>query len=227
MSMIYIVEDDVNISEIESFSLKNSGYDVAVYENAASFEQAVRERTPSLVLLDIMLPDESGLTVVEKLRRNPLTKKVPIILVTAKTTELDKVKGFDMGADDYITKPFGVMELISRVKALLRRSGEDQDEKCLSIGGIFLDSERHAVYVDNKPCELTYKEYELLKLLIRRAGIVTSREEILNHVWGTAYQGESRTLDMHIKSLRRKLGHAGAMIKTVRNVGYFLDNMIE
>ncbi len=227
MSMIYIVEDDVNISEIESFSLKNSGYDVAVYENAADFERALRDRIPSLVLLDIMLPDESGLVIVEKLRKNPLTKKIPIILVTAKTTELDKVKGFDLGADDYITKPFGVMELISRVKALLRRSGADRDEKVLSVGGIFLDSERHAVYVNNRPCELTYKEYELLKLLLERAGIVTGREEILNRVWGTAYQGESRTLDMHIKSLRQKLGEAGAMIRTVRNVGYFLDNIIE
>ena len=227
MSMIYIVEDDVNISEIESFALKNSGYDVAVYENGADFEQAVRDRVPGLVLLDIMLPDESGLVIVEKLRGNPLTKKIPIILVTAKTTELDKVKGLDLGADDYITKPFGVMELISRVKALFRRSGADRDEKVLSVGGIFLDSERHAVYVDNKPCELTYKEYELLKLLLERAGIVTGREEILNRVWGTAYQGESRTLDMHIKSLRKKLGAAGAMIRTVRNVGYFLDNVIE
>ncbi len=227
MSMIYIVEDDVNISEIESFALKNSGYDVAVYENGADFEQAVRDRVPSLVLLDIMLPDESGLEIVEKLRGNSLTKKIPIILVTAKTTELDKVKGLDLGADDYITKPFGVMELISRVKALLRRSGADRDEKILSVGGIFLDSERRAVYVDNRPCELTYKEYELLKLLLERAGIVTGREEILNRVWGTAYQGESRTLDMHIKSLRQKLGGAGAMIRTVRNVGYFLDNVIE
>ncbi len=227
MSMIYIVEDDVNISEIESFSLKNSGYDVAVYENGADFERALQDRIPSLVLLDIMLPDESGLAIVQKLRGNALTKKIPIILVTAKTTELDKVKGFDLGADDYITKPFGVMELISRVKALLRRSGADRDEKVLSVGGILLDSERHAVYVDNRPCELTYKEYELLRLLLQRAGIVTSREEILNRVWGTAYQGESRTLDMHIKSLRQKLGSAGAMIRTVRNVGYFLDNIIE
>ncbi len=227
MAMIYIAEDDKNISEIESYSLKNSGYDVAVYENGTDFERAVKDRIPDLVLLDIMLPDLSGLTLMERLRANPLTKKIPIILVTAKTTELDKVRGFDMGADDYITKPFGVMELISRVKALLRRSGGDRDEKCLSIGGIFLDSERHAVYVNNKPCELTFKEYELLKMLILRAGIVTSREEILNHVWGSMYQGESRTLDMHIKTLRQKLGDCGAMIKTVRNVGYFLDNIIE
>lgn len=227
MSTIYIVEDDRNISEIESFSLKNSGYEVEVYENAAGFYQAVKERVPSLILLDIMLPDESGLSIVEKLRKDTVTKKVPIILVTAKTTEIDKVKGLDMGADDYLTKPFGVMELISRVKALLRRSGEENRDKCLTIGKIFLDSERHAVYVDNKPCELTYKEYELLKMLMLHAGIVTNRDDILNHVWGTDFQGESRTLDMHIKTLRQKLGEAGSMIKTVRNVGYILDSVIE
>lgn len=227
MSTIYIVEDDRNISEIESFSLKNSGYEVEVYENAAGFYQAVKERVPSLILLDIMLPDESGLSIVEKLRKDTVTKKVPIILVTAKTTEIDKVKGLDMGADDYLTKPFGVMELISRVKALLRRSGEGNCDKCLTIGKIFLDSERHAVYVDNKPCELTYKEYELLKMLMLHAGIVTNRDDILNHVWGTDFQGESRTLDMHIKTLRQKLGEAGSMIKTVRNVGYILDSVIE
>lgn len=222
--MIYIVEDDKNISEIESFALKNSGYEVAVYESAGAFEQAVKERMPRLVLLDIMLPDESGLTVVDKLRRDPLTEKIPIILVTAKTSELDKVKGFDLGADDYITKPFGVMELISRVKALLRRSGEQQAEKCLCIGNLLLDDERHTVSVEGGHCELTYKEYELLKLLMQRAGIVTRREDILNHVWGTSFQGESRTLDMHIKTLRQKLGPAGEMVKTVRGVGYMLEN---
>ncbi|MBO5473578.1 MAG: response regulator transcription factor [Lachnospiraceae bacterium] len=227
MSTIYIVEDDRNISEIESFSLKNSGYDVAVYENAGAFYEALKNKIPNLVLLDIMLPDEDGLTIVKKLREDSLTKKVPIILVTAKTTELDKVKGLDIGADDYLTKPFGVMELISRVKALLRRSGEDKGDKCLSIGRIFLDRERHVVYVDNKLCELTYKEYELLKTLMLHVGIVTSRDEILNQVWGTDFQGESRTLDMHIKTLRQKLGDAGAMIKTVRNVGYILDNIAE
>lgn len=227
MSTIYIVEDDRNISEIESFSLKNSGYDVAVYENAGEFYEALRERVPSLVLLDIMLPDESGLSIVEKLRKDPVMKKIPIILVTAKATEIDKVKGLDMGADDYLTKPFGVMELISRVKALLRRSGEGSSDKCLVIGSICLDSERHAVFVDDKPCELTYKEYELLKMLMLHAGIVTSREDILNRVWGVDFQGESRTLDMHIKTLRQKLGSAGSMIKTVRNVGYLLDSVME
>ena len=166
MSKIYIVEDDTNISEIESFSLKNSGYDVFVYENAHDFYEALDKSVPNLVLLDIMLPDEGGLSIVEKLRKNPVTKKIPIILVTAKTTEMDKVKGLDAGADDYLTKPFGVMELISRVKALLRRSGEKSEDKCITIGRIFLDSERHAVYVDSKLCELTYKEYELLKMLM-------------------------------------------------------------
>ena len=224
MGLIYVVEDDRDISEIESFALKNSGYDVQVYENGADFYQAVRERVPSLVLLDIMLPDESGLRVTERLRQDPRTRQVPIILVTAKTTELDKVRGLDMGADDYITKPFGVMELISRVRALLRRSGEDKGERSLSIGKILLDGERHAVYVDGGICELTYKEYELLRLLMQRAGIVTTREEILNHVWGSDFQGESRTLDMHIKTLRQKLGEAGSMIRTVRSVGYFLEN---
>lgn len=223
MSMIYIVEDDKNISEIESFSLKNSGYDVLVYENACNFYQALRDRLPSLVLLDIMLPDESGLTVVETLRKNPLTKELPIILVTAKTSELDKVKGLDLGADDYLTKPFGVMELISRVKALLRRSGAGTEEKSIQIGPIILDMKRHEVHVTGHPCDLTYKEYELLKLLMQHAGIVINRNEILDHVWGTSFQGESRTLDMHIKTLRQKLGDAGSMIRTVRNVGYFLD----
>lgn len=223
MGLIYVVEDDRNISEIESFALKNSGYHVQVYENAMDFYRAVRERIPSLILLDIMLPDEGGLEITERLRKDPLTRKVPIILVTAKTTELDKVKGLDTGADDYITKPFGVMELISRVKALLRRSGEETGELCLKAGPILLDGSRHAVYVDGSLCELTYKEYELLKLLMQRAGIVTAREEILRHVWGIDFEGESRTLDMHIKTLRQKLGGAGGMIRTVRSVGYFLE----
>ena len=148
-------------------------------------------------------------------------------MVTAKSTEMDKVKGLDLGADDYLSKPFGVMELISRVKALLRRSGERKEERKLVIGRVLLDEERHAVYVDDKQCELTHKDYELLKLLMLRAGIVTGRMDILDQVWGTDFQGESRTLDMHIKTLRRKLGEAGSMIKTVRNVGYILDTMTE
>ena len=170
-------------------------------------------------MLDIMLPDEDGLTVVKKLRSLAGTRSIPIIMVTAKTSEIDKVKGLDTGADDYMTKPFGVMELISRVKALLRRSQASQ-EKLLQIGKVCLDEERRLVTVGDEPCELTYKEYELLKLLMNRAGIVTTRDMILDRVWGTDYEGESRTLDMHIKTLRQKLKGAGEMIRTVRNVGY-------
>ncbi len=220
---IYIVEDDKNIREIEMFALKNSGYAVEEFENAKSFFSRTAEKVPDLVLLDIMLPDMDGLEIVKKLRSRPDTVRVPIILVTAKTTELDKVKGLDIGADDYLTKPFGVMELISRVKALLRRSRALQDDKQLVIGDITLDSERREVHVGGELCELTFKEFELLKLLMVNAGIVLHRDTIMSDVWGTDYEGESRTLDMHIKTLRQKLGEAGNMIKTVRNVGYKME----
>ena len=220
---IYIVEDDKNIREIEMFALKNSGYVVEEFENAKSFFSRSVEKVPDLVLLDIMLPDMDGLGIVKKLRSRPDTVRVPIILVTAKTTELDKVKGLDIGADDYLTKPFGVMELISRVKALLRRSRALQDDKQLVLGDITLDSERREVHVGGELCELTFKEFELLKLLMVNAGIVLHRDTIMSDVWGTDYEGESRTLDMHIKTLRQKLGEAGNMIKTVRNVGYKME----
>lgn len=220
---IYIVEDDKNIREIEMFALKNSGYAVEEFENAKSFFSRTAEKVPDLVLLDIMLPDMDGLEIVKKLRSRPDTVRVPIILVTAKTTELDKVKGLDIGADDYLTKPFGVMELISRVKALLRRSRALQDDKQLVLGDITLDSERREVHVAGELCELTFKEFELLKLLMVNAGIVLHRDTIMSDVWGTDYEGESRTLDMHIKTLRQKLGEAGNMIKTVRNVGYKME----
>ena len=220
---IYIVEDDKNIREIEMFALKNSGYAVEEFENAKSFFSKTAEKVPDLVLLEIMLPDMDGLEIVKKLRSRPDTVRIPIILVTAKTTELDKVKGLDIGADDYLTKPFGVMELISRVKALLRRSRALQDDKQLVIGDITLDSERREVHVGGELCELTFKEFELLKLLMVNAGIVLHRDTIMSDVWGTDYEGESRTLDMHIKTLRQKLGEAGNMIKTVRNVGYKME----
>ncbi|MBR0306238.1 MAG: response regulator transcription factor, partial [Lachnospiraceae bacterium] len=176
---------------------------------------------PDLVLLDIMLPDEDGLEIVGKLRRRADTKKLPIIMVTAKSTEIDKVKGLDRGADDYLTKPFGIMELIARVKAILRRTMDD--DKYLSLGDIFLDDEKHMVYVKEQPCNLTFKEYELLKLLLHNAGVVVTREIILERVWGIDFEGESRTLDMHIRTLRQKLGEAGAMIRTIRNVGYMIE----
>ena len=223
MAVIYVVEDDKNIREIESIALKNSGHQVEMFEYAKDFLQAVKEQVPDLLLLDIMLPDADGLELVEQLRKETATRYLPIILVTAKTTELDKVKGLDIGADDYLTKPFGLMELISRVKALLRRSSREQTEKVITIGNVCLDEEKHRVEVAGEHCELTFKEYELLKLLMTNAGIVTSREEMLEKVWGTNFEGESRTLDMHIKTLRQKLQESGSMIKTVRNVGYIFD----
>ena len=224
MAAIYIVEDDQNIREIETFALRNVGYDVEDFDCAKTFFERLQHRNPTLMILDIMLPDEDGLTILKKLRSRSETRKVPIIMVTAKTMEIDKVKGLDMGADDYMTKPFGVMELISRVKALLRRSMDVEEEKFLSMGSLFLDNERRMVFVEDEPCDLTYKEYELLKLLLHNAGIVTPRDTILDRVWGTDFEGESRTLDMHIKTLRQKLKTAGKFIKTVRNVGYIMSN---
>lgn len=221
--LIYIVEDDINIQEIESFALKNSGYEIKSFSCARDFYEGLAEKLPDLVLLDIMLPDEDGLEILKKLRERQSTRKLPVIMVTAKTTEIDKVKGLDIGADDYITKPFGVMELISRVKALLRRANAEKEETMFKIGKIYMDDERHAVYVNDEPCELTYKEYQLLHLLMVNAGIVTARDVIMDRVWGTDFEGESRTLDMHIKTLRQKLGEEGSRIKTVRNVGYRME----
>ena len=224
MSLIYVVEDDTNISEIESFALKNVGYEVESFDTAGAFYKALKNRRPDLILLDIMLPDEDGLSIVTNIRKNASVKDVPGIMITAKSSEIDKVKGLDAGADDYVTKPFGVMELISRVKALLRRAGNDKKEdKVLALGNVTLDKEKHSVYVSGNLVELTYKEFELLQLLLANAGIVTTRDNILSKVWGTDFEGESRTLDMHIKTLRQKLGDAGSMIKTVRNVGYFMN----
>ena len=223
MALIYVVEDDVNIQEIEMFALKNSGYRVEGFGNAKDFFAKLSEKTPDLILLDVMLPDLDGLSILKKVRTVPDTKKTPVIFVSAKTSEIDKVKGLDMGADDYLAKPFGVMELISRVKALLRRSMNTEEEKFLSAGDIFLDGEKHMVYVNDEPCELTFKEYELLKLLIQNQGIVMSRDVIMERIWGINFEGESRTLDVHIKTLRQKLKSAGALIKTVRNVGYIIE----
>lgn len=223
MALIYIVEDDVNIREIEGFSLKNSGYQIRDFGCAADFFEGMKEKLPNLIILDVMLPDEDGLSIIKKVRSHSDSRKIPVIMVTAKTTELDKVKGLDLGADDYMTKPFGVMELISRVKALLRRCEGTEDEKNYTVGSLFLDIEKHSVAVNGETVELTYKEYELLRFLMQNAGIVTSRESIMERVWGTDFEGESRTLDMHIKTLRQKLGEAGSMIKTIRNVGYMIE----
>lgn len=223
MALIYILEDDRNIREIEEIALKNADYEVVSFETAAEFGKRLKERVPDLLLLDLMLPDADGLRLVTQLRQNVVTMSLPVIMVTAKTTEIDKVRGLDSGADDYLTKPFSVMELISRVKALLRRSMKGLKERVITIGEISLDVERRKVTVAGERCELTYKEYELLKLLMNNAGIVTPREEILSKVWETDFEGESRTIDMHIKTLRQKLGSSANRIKTVRNVGYLFE----
>ena len=223
MALIYIVEDDTNIREIESFALKNSGYQIQDFGNAKEFYRAVKEKKPDLVLLDIMLPDEDGMEILQKLRKTPETKRLPIIMVTAKATELDRVKGLDLGADDYIIKPFGVMELISRVKAVLRRSMGEIQEKILKVDEILMDDERHQVYVSDKPCELTFKEYELLRLLMQNRGIVLSRDVIMDRIWDMNCDVESRTLDVHLKTLRAKLGDSAHHIKTIRNVGYRME----
>lgn len=223
MALIYVVEDDNDILEIETFALKNSNYEVRGFSNAKDFYEAIEEKVPSLAVLDVMLPDEDGLQIVQKVRSIPKMANLPIIMVTARTTEIDKVKGLDIGADDYLTKPFGVMELIARVKALLRRTGVQEDKKQLKLEEIIMDDEKHAVFVNEKQCELTYKEYEFLKMLLENIGIVLKRESIMSRIWGTDYMGETRTVDMHIKTLRQKLGEAGNHIKTVRNVGYMIE----
>lgn len=223
MALIYIVEDDKNISEIESLSLKNAGHETKEFADGKSFSRELMEKKPDLILLDVMLPDEDGLTILKKLRERRETRKIPVIMVTAKTTELDKVKGLDNGADDYMTKPFGVMELVSRVKALLRRVGDQDSEKIMRIGDLVIDDEKRKVFVEDKPVELTYKEYELLHYLAQNQEIVLPRDSIMEHIWHANCEIESRTLDVHIKTLRHKLGDAGKYIKTVRNVGYCMN----
>ena len=222
MALIYIVEDDESIREIETIALKNSNYMVYAFEKAKDFYRKLDEIVPDLVLLDIMLPDENGYDIVKTLRKNPATKRLPIIMVTAKSTEMDMIKGLDDGADDYIKKPFSVMELITRVKALLRRT-EGEEVKFQVLDNIMMDHERHMVYVSEKPVELTFKEYELLRFLMTNQNVVLSRETIMRHVWGTDFEGESRTVDVHIKTLRQKLGEGGNHIRTVRNVGYVIE----
>ena len=222
MASVYIVEDDVNIREIERYALKNSGFEVMEFERGTDLSDAIRRQKPSLLLLDIMLPGEDGLDILLNLRNRRETKDIPVIMVTAKSAEIDKVKGLDMGADDYLTKPFGVMELISRVKALLRRTERMEEERLLNCGCICLDSQRHIVTVQGEECGLTFKEFELLRYLMLNEGIALSRDKIMAQVWGIDYEGESRTVDMHIKTLRQKLGEGGAWIKTVRNIGYMM-----
>ena len=222
MALIYIVEDDESIREIETIALKNSGHEVYVFENASSFYHKLSDILPDLLVLDVMLPDSDGNSIVKKLRSMAETAKLPIIMVTAKTAEIDLIRGLDNGADDYLKKPFSVMELITRVKALLRRT-EEEKEDILRLGTIVIDNVRHKCEVDGETVELTYKEHELLKFLIINKGIVLSRDQIMLNVWDTEFEGESRTVDMHIKTLRQKLKSRGEHIKTVRNVGYVAE----
>ncbi len=222
MALIYIIEDDDSIREIEEFALLNAGHKVCGFTCASDFFKKMEEIIPDLCLVDIMLPDENGNEITRKLRKNPDTKKIPVIMVTAKTGEFDLVKGIEDGADDYIKKPFSVMELISRVKALLRRTHVEEIKE-LKLDELVINNEKHEVSVEGRVIELTFKEYELLSQFMINKGIVLSRDTIMNLVWGTYYEGESRTVDMHVKTLRQKLGDYGTRIKTIRNVGYVME----
>lgn len=220
MDKIFIVEDDQNIKQLIIYALNSSGFDAHGFENAEDLYKRLEIEVPVLFVLDIMLDGDDGYQILEKLRTNPNTEKIPAIMLTAKAAEYDKVRGLDMGADDYITKPFGVMELISRIKAVLRRTQEDDVKETVEYKDVEIDLKKRTVEVSGEPVELTYKEFELLHFLIVNAGIVLSRDKIMSAVWGFDYQGESRTVDVHIRTLRQKLKDAGNYIVTVRNVGY-------
>lgn len=221
--MIYILEDDDSIRELVVYSLKNSGMEAKGFALPSEFWAQMKQELPSLLLLDIMLPEEDGLSILKKLRDTSETKDLPIILLTAKGTEYDKVKGLDSGADDYMAKPFGMMELIARIKALLRRTGTGTAEKCIQVDGLAVYPDRHQVRVNGQKVELTLKEFELLHLLISNPEQVFTREQIQDKIWDYAFDGESRTVDVHIRTLRQKLGVCGSLIKTVRGVGYCLS----
>ena len=222
--MIYIVEDDLDIRELEKYALTSSGFDVIACASGAELFEKMWDDVPELIMLDIMLPGEDGLEILSRIRSSERTADVPVIMVTAKTSEIDKVRGLDQGADDYITKPFGVMELVSRVKAMLRRSrAREAEHDKLIAGSIVMDCDKRTVSCEGQELELTFKEYELLYALMANKGTVQSREKLINTVWGYDFAGETRTVDMHIKTLRQKLGQSGRCITTVRNVGYRMD----
>ena len=223
---IYYVEDDTSIRELVLYALKTAEFQVMGFENAASFYKRMKEQQPDLILLDIMLPDEDGVSILKKLKSRPDTENIPVIMMTAKSSEYDKVLGLDSGADDYITKPFGVMELISRVKAVIRRSDRSKGSagEVLKIGEQVLDEQKHEVYARGQEVSLTFKEFELLSYLMKNRGLVLSRDKILNTIWNYEYEGESRTVDVHIGSLRQKLGTCGDFIKTIRGIGYKIED---
>ena len=216
--LIYIVEDDDNIRELEAYAMKSNGYDTQCFVSSKELYKAIVKAVPDLVLLDIMLPGDDGLTILKKLRDDPVTEKIPVIIISAKTTELDRVKGLDLGADDYLCKPFGVMELVSRVKARLRGKKQSNEYR---FAEILLNEDTRKVYISGSQVELTYKEFELLKTLIKSPGKAFARDYLIDSIWGQESTG--RTLDVHIRTLRAKLGECGRYIGTVRNVGYKLD----
>lgn len=218
--MIYLVEDDSSIRELIVYTLNSTGLEAEGFERPSEFWEKVDEKIPSLVMLDVMLPEENGIEILKKLRKNYSTEYVPIIMVTAKTSEYDKIKGLENGADDYIGKPFSMMEMVARVKALLRRSEYTEKEQEYNIGKLYVCPSKHIVKVDGKDITLTLKEFETLCLLLQNKGIVLTRDQLLNKIWGYSFDGESRTVDVHIRTLRQKLGSAGDLIETVRGVGY-------
>lgn len=222
MKTVYCVEDDNNIRELVCYTLTQTGSEAVGFADAESFFAAVGERLPNLVLLDIMLPDKDGMEILHELRSNARTERLPIIMVTAKSGQIDKIKGLDGGADDYITKPFDIMELISRVNALLRRVAPETSD-LITYKKMTLALSERTVTVSGKPVTLTYKEFEILRLLAENRGKVLTRDTLMNRVWGTEFEGESRTVDVHIRTLRQKLGEAAEYIETVRNVGYKLS----
>ena len=221
--MIYLVEDDDSIRELVLYTLHTTGFEAEGFRNAADFWQALEKELPQLVLLDIMLPDEDGLHILKRLRAGAETADLPVMMLTAKSSEYDRVVGLDSGADDYMPKPFGMMELVSRVRALLRRAAKPAaEDKLFTAGSLAVDVKRRAVTVDGEPVILTYKEFELLCYLLENRGVVLSRDQILTKIWDYNYSGETRTVDVHIRTLRQKLGDAAALIETVRGVGYRL-----
>ena len=218
--MIYFIEDDNNIRELVVYTLNNSGLEAEGFGLPSEFWRAMEHTIPSMVLLDIMLPEEDGLSILKKLRKSSATKKIPVIMITAKDSEYDKVVGLDLGADDYVPKPFGMMELIARVKALLRRTEVKESEKDYTIGNLYVCPSKHIVTVDGKDVVLTLKEFEILCMLLKSGDIVLTRDTLLNEIWGYSFDGENRTVDVHIRTLRQKLGTAGDYIKTIRGIGY-------
>lgn len=218
--MIYLLEDDRGIRELVEYAVKSAGMQLRGFERPSEFWSAMETELPELVLLDIMLPEEDGLEILRKLRTRSDTRRLPVMMLTAKDTEYDKVVGLDAGADDYMAKPFGIMELLSRIRALLRRTGSDAAPTEFHLGPLYVSPSRHEVKVHGESVSLTYKEFELLTLLLEHQGTVLTRDQILRRVWGIEFDGESRTVDVHIRTLRAKLGEAGSLIETVRGVGY-------